>query len=145
LNQALMELGATVCTKSSPKCSVCPVRTGCVALRKSLQEKLPARKERRKPVEIWWAAAVIEHRGKLLLRKNAPGSWWAGLWDFPHFPLEGPRKVKQETDKLARNLHSRQHAVLTVQKHTVTHHRLRVVPVLFEVDKREKPSQEEEQ
>jgi A/G-specific adenine glycosylase len=90
--QAIMDLGATVCTRIRPACSVCPMSAACVAARDGRQSELPGRKQRRvrKARE---ATLLIAETGKmnmlavLLERRPAPGVW-GGLWSPPQFDSE---------------------------------------------------------
>src|SRR5262249_38155195 len=59
-NQALMELGATVCTPRTPACPVCPLRSACRARELGIEEQLPEGKARRAPVDVTVAAALVE-------------------------------------------------------------------------------------
>ena len=83
LNQALMELGATLCTPRAPKCPHCPVRRRCAAHRKGDPEDLPVstRAARRKPLAA--VAAWIPRRGRVLAVKRPSGGLLGGLWDLP--------------------------------------------------------------
>jgi A/G-specific adenine glycosylase len=91
-NQALMELGALVCTPTSPNCGECPLRTKCVAREQGLQETIPLRATQSATTEVQ-EAAVVMRRGKRVLLVQRPASGrWANLWEFPHGEL-----VKSET------------------------------------------------
>jgi A/G-specific adenine glycosylase len=84
-NQALMELGAVVCTPRSPACSACPLEKSCVARRSGLTELLPELPARAAPTAVRAAAAVLCERGRVLIVKEpADAPRWAGLWTFPH-------------------------------------------------------------
>ena len=78
-NQALMDLGATVCIPSKPRCSACPLLKFC-STRGELPEKKPAVKKFRKET---WAVAIVEREGRYLLYHNEAGGLLAGLWQFP--------------------------------------------------------------
>ncbi len=71
INQALMEMGATICTPKSPSCFLCPVQKKCVAYKEDWIEKLPLKKPKR-DFEIWhWQAQLIEHKdGRLAFIDN---------------------------------------------------------------------------
>ncbi len=88
-NQALMELGATVCTPTAPRCPVCPARGLCLARRRGTAARLPARSTRG-PTPLWqrWAA-VVEAPGARLLLQRPGGGLWAHLWEFPTFERHG--------------------------------------------------------
>src|SRR5690606_8747385 len=84
VNQALMELGATVCTPHSPKCQVCPWQQQCVAYRQGRPQCFPELPKRPKPTPLIMACAVVGHQRRVLLvkePKSAPR--WASLWLFP--------------------------------------------------------------
>lgn len=86
-NQALMDLGATVCTAKEPRCSTCPVRPQCVAFRTGRVGEIPLPKMRVKPTELTEICLAIEHRGRFLTRLRPDNELWAGLWDYPRFSL----------------------------------------------------------
>jgi A/G-specific adenine glycosylase len=87
LNQALMELGATLCTPARPACDDCPVRGACRG--RSDPARYPLRKKRTELKRIHEKKWIVfrRRRGKreVLLFKNAKGGWRQGLWDFPDF------------------------------------------------------------
>ena len=82
-NQALMELGATVCTPRAPRCAACPVATRCRARASGRIAAFPARTRPRPtrvvPVAVIW----IERRGRVLLQRRAPSGPLRGAWDLP--------------------------------------------------------------
>lgn len=88
-NQALMELGSTVCTPRSPRCEQCPVAPLCQANLQGAQSEIPRPKARPVFEDCRHAAVVVWRRGKVLLRKCGADQRWAGLWDFPRFPIDG--------------------------------------------------------
>ncbi len=90
-NQAIMELGATVCLPRNPLCSRCPVQGLCQARRQNLQSKLPVKTAARQPHRSQCMAVVIEAAGKLLLLKRPPGGLWSSLWEFPTFHTAAQR------------------------------------------------------
>lgn len=88
-NEALMELGATVCTPRGPRCGACPVRGGCRARKVGAQERIPARKRGVERSTLWCAAVVVrDGRGRLLLERRPMRGLFAGLWQAP--TLESP-------------------------------------------------------
>ncbi len=78
-NQALMDMGATVCIPSRPRCSACPVLKFCPT-KGQLPEKKPGVRKFR---EETWAIALVEREGRYLLRRNEARGLLAGLWQFP--------------------------------------------------------------
>jgi len=83
LNQALMELGATVCTPRSPRCSACPLQRGCDARRTGDAESLPVKSRPRPPIPIQAVAAWVARRGRVLAVRRTESGLMAGLWELP--------------------------------------------------------------
>ncbi len=128
-NQAIMELGATVCTKGTPRCDVCPLKPGCLAFKRGWQAKLPVKTRRKKTVDLWWIAAVISRNGRFLLEKNPSGQWWSDLWDFPHQDVGSKTRWKEPGNVWLEQFSSTlDWKGLDLLKHTVTHHRIHVAP-----------------
>ena len=90
MTQALMELGAVVCTPTSPDCSNCPLRHHCVTRAEGIQAQYPQSPPRAPTVRQATAAAVIRCEGKVLLARRPDTGVWAGLWEFPQVEVEGP-------------------------------------------------------
>ncbi|TBR22977.1 A/G-specific adenine glycosylase [bacterium] len=111
-NQALMELGATVCHPAGPECSRCPLAGACAAKAKGLQHRLPMAAARKAAVPLAWTALLTRRAGKVLLWKRAdderflPGHW--GLPEARHLPSAEPG------------------ALLRRVTHSITHHRITV-------------------
>jgi A/G-specific adenine glycosylase len=84
-NQALMELGALVCTPSAPCCSECPTRTCCRAWEYGLQKSRPVMGERPKATKLAAVAPLLFHlpTGRFYLRRRAAPGLWAGMYEFP--------------------------------------------------------------
>jgi A/G-specific adenine glycosylase len=83
-NQALMELGATLCTPTSPRCLLCPLNAGCDGLAQGIHESLPVRAPRRERPHYDVTAAVIHHDdGRLLIAQRKTEAMLGGLWEFP--------------------------------------------------------------
>jgi A/G-specific adenine glycosylase len=90
-NQALMELGATVCTPKKPACPACPVRERCRALAQGIVDQLPEGKARRATVDVTVAAALVQRDDTILLVKRPEGRLLGKMWEIPQTPLE-PRE-----------------------------------------------------
>jgi len=91
-NQSLMELGATICTPTSPRCAECPVAKQCQALAGGLERDLPQLAKRKAPTEVATAAAYVRRGNSVLLRQlPADAPRWAGLWVLP-FVMDFLRK-----------------------------------------------------
>jgi A/G-specific adenine glycosylase len=139
-NQAMMELGATVCTPKSPRCSECPAEKWCRARKLGIAEDLPHARKKRATVDVTLAAAVLlDPLGRTLLvrQKDGNGALFSRMWQFP--ALEATRGMDAEA-ALAGHLHEKfgmtQKGGLAPSKtarHTVTHRHVRLKPFLVRV------------
>ena len=85
--QAIMDLGATVCTRARPACLLCPLQADCVARIESRQAELPAPKPKvRRPAREAWMVVATRGDFKVLLERRPPQGIWGGLWGLPEFP-----------------------------------------------------------
>ena len=83
-NQAMMELGALVCTPTNPACGVCPLAANCAARKHGSQAKFPTKAGKRElPVRRVQAVVVTNERGEVLLVQNREGGLLKGLWELP--------------------------------------------------------------
>jgi A/G-specific adenine glycosylase len=83
-NQALMELGALVCTPANPKCGECPLNKVCVANLEGLQEVIPPPKARKELVTVREVCVVLRRNGRVLLGQRPPtADRWANMWELP--------------------------------------------------------------
>ena len=83
LNQALMELGATICTPKTPSCAACPIARACAARAKGIQSELPRVGKRAKPKRASLRAFVVEARGAIAMGKRRADGLYGGLWEPP--------------------------------------------------------------
>ena len=83
LNQAVMELGATVCVPKNPRCPSCPLSRWCLARREGRTAELPASRKAAAPRALEIAVAWIEDRGRVLLERKRTGGALRGAWDLP--------------------------------------------------------------
>lgn len=100
-NQALMELGAIVCTPTSPKCLLCPVREHCQGFHEGNENELPVKSKKNKPRVVQLAAIVLtDNNGKILIHKRPNRGLLANLWEFPnieiHLPMQNEKKQMAE-------------------------------------------------
>jgi A/G-specific adenine glycosylase len=99
-NQALMELGALVCTPAQPECAVCPLRSCCVARQQNRQQELPLRAKPAETVAVDEVAVVVHRRDRLLLVQRGDEGRWANLWEFPHHALGETESHAAAADRL---------------------------------------------
>jgi A/G-specific adenine glycosylase len=104
LNQALMELGATICTPRSPDCESCPLNVSCEALASGETSTLPIKKKRTRVQRAEAAAVWIERRGRVLAVRRPEAGLLGGLWELPggdlrpgEHPAEGLRRCLAES------------------------------------------------
>lgn len=90
-NQALMELGATVCTPRRPNCRACPVAERCRALAAGQAEAFPQAVPRPEVRELQATIAAVFKNGRILLSRRPPEGLWGGLWEIPQF--EAPQAL----------------------------------------------------
>ncbi len=88
-NQALMELGALVCTPRQPSCLVCPLASLCEARRLGLQDQLPVIPAKPPALLVSEASTILRRQGQVLILKRAEAGLWAGFWEFPTCHLSG--------------------------------------------------------
>ena len=87
-NQALMELGATLCTPTGPRCLLCPLAGGCAARAEGDPERYPGTRKKRAPVQVKWVMASVERNGRrLLFRRSDDEEMLAGTWELPWVPV----------------------------------------------------------
>ena len=86
-NQALMELGATICTPTAPACDACPVRTCCKAFADGTQHEIPLAARRPEVTQLTEVAVAVRKGDSWLMRRCGEGERWAGLWDFLRFGI----------------------------------------------------------
>ena len=88
-NQALMDLGALVCTVRSPTCLICPLAARCAARQQGIQESVPLVTPRSAPLVVAEACAVVIRDDTLLMVRRRDGGLWARFWEFPTINLAG--------------------------------------------------------
>ena len=118
LNQALMELGARVCTPRRPACLLCPLAPVCRAHLRGDEEAFPPRKKPKEWIERTEEVhCLFDREGRMLLARREAGQWRAGLWDFPEaVPDPAPEWVGQ-----------------VESRHVVTRHKIRRVTQVWRV------------
>ena len=123
--QAIMDLGATVCTRSSPACARCPVSGDCVALRENRVADLPTPRLRRLLPLRHATWLVLLHQGAVLLQRRPSRGLWGGLWAFP----EGPAQELRSFCRRKLSVEIAKPSKMPMIEHGFTHFRLRVLPI----------------
>ena len=128
-NQALMELGATVCTPRSPHCLACPVRRHCDAHAKGDAESLPIKKKKTRVKPMHAVAVWIEKDGKVLMVRRPEEGLMAGLWELPGGEIEIGEEAKDRVADVLRKttgLRVRRTESAGHVEHLFTHRKLRL-------------------
>lgn len=121
-NQALMELGATVCRPTNPDCPHCPLEGNCLARQTYVVDELPVAEAKPKPVRLAHAVWIPVFEGRLGVRQIPEGLWWQGMWEFPRADaVEG-----EEVPELRRLVGPGWRQSVGQIRHSVTHHRITV-------------------
>jgi len=125
--QALIELGATLCTPMRPpRCSDCPLAAGCLARQRGLTDRIPRARRRPPTRTVHRAAAVLEREGRLLLGRDQRHGLLEGLWECPGVDLPEPREAQErlESALAARGLGVALHPLGEV-RHAITFREIR--------------------
>jgi A/G-specific adenine glycosylase len=141
-NQAMMELGATVCTPRSPKCGECPVAHGCKALRDGIVEEIPAARIKRASEKVQIAAAVLlDPRGRTLLLRYSNGhpgeedALFSRMWQFPALKVTAHAATKLREHLAAQfGVHADGAVALPRVHHSVTFREVTLLPSLLRVN-----------
>lgn len=127
--QAIMDLGATLCTRSKPDCDQCPLVQHCQAKKNGTQGQYPNPKPKKiKPTR---AVAMLIYRnenGGIYLEKRAEKGIWGGLWSLVE--CENDEKVIKQTIKTF-DANAYIQKILPIMKHSFTHYHLMITPILI--------------
>jgi A/G-specific adenine glycosylase len=127
--QALMDLGATACTRNAPRCGACPVADGCEARKTGRTAQIPAPRPRKALPEKSVTWLLLRSRGRVLMEKRPAPGLWGGLWTFPEAPGRDVRGYCRRS--FGCEIASR--TPLAPLEHGFTHFRLRIRPLLCQV------------
>lgn len=135
--QAIMDLGATCCSRSKPKCDLCPFTKNCLAFEKSIQAQLPKSKPKKAiPQKETWIA-LIEHEGKILLEKRPPTGIWGSLYSLPEFDADLSHPEAQLAIESKFNLKLNIDDMHDSINHTFSHFKLEMKPLKLSLLKQE--------
>ena len=131
--QAIMDLGATLCTRSQPRCFECPVSAECVAYRSDSIDRYPtARPRKTLPVRRARMFVLVDAQERCLLERRPPTGLWGGLWNPPERSVECEAEELLSELGMARSNIRHQHA-LPAFRHTFTHFHLDIEPLRIDV------------
>ncbi len=121
-NEAMMELGATVCAPKKPRCEVCPIRADCRGRHRA--EHWSEGKPRRASIRTHVEMALVEHKGSVLLALNPAGRRMGGLYELPHTGLPGLTTSAISLKARYRGILRVDSDLLATIRHAITHHRI---------------------
>jgi A/G-specific adenine glycosylase len=122
-NQALMELGALICSPKSPKCSICPINVDCMAFELDFQDSLPVKTNKTKNRSLYLAVAIVK-RGETFLFTKSDKGLLSGLWGFPSAEGANKTSAKERLNEALYNaygLEVKDATELGKEKHVFTH------------------------
>ncbi len=125
-NQSLMDLGAIICKRTTPKCCDCPLQTGCIAKNNNQQSLYPSSKPKKTlPVKTTKMLILFNKNGEVLLKKRPAKGVWGSLWSLPEY--NDKQSLKQTIEPLTINIQLS--GEQPVYRHTFSHYHLDIIPV----------------
>jgi A/G-specific adenine glycosylase len=130
-NQAMMDMGAMVCTRSKPKCTLCPVESFCIANKQNNPLDYPGKKPKTdKPTKQTWFV-MLHHNHQVWLEQRPQSGIWGGLFCFPEHPNNS---IEDQLDHRAiKESAIRSIRPLIAFRHTFSHYHLEITPILVEL------------
>ncbi|WP_045860991.1 A/G-specific adenine glycosylase [Teredinibacter purpureus] len=128
--QAIMDLGATLCVRSKPLCTKCPVSQSCAAAQQGNPQDYPGKKPKKTlPVKTVQMLLLRNADGHILLEQRPPTGIWGGLWSLPELALDKP--FQDYTTEHVGDINT--HTQWAKMRHTFSHYHLDIHPVIVEV------------
>ena len=128
-NQAMMDLGATLCARSAPSCDLCPISARCRALAQGRVTEYPAPKPRRKaPLRAVQMLLILDPSGRVMMQRRPPTGIWGGLWAPPEIGADEDAEAWC-SDRLGAVVTRLE--MLPVRRHTFSHFQLDIRPVVL--------------
>ena len=126
--QAIMDLGATLCTRTKPVCTRCPVRDSCKAFKSGTIDLFPARRPALKVTKKSFHMLILtDNDGSILLERRPPVGIWGGLWSLP--ADDNGQSIQQRLGLDKRSLQT-----LPVLQHQLTHIKMTIYPLIAHTD-----------
>ena len=125
--QAMMDLGAMICTRTKPACSSCPLESSCLAYGMGEETRFPGSKPKKeKPERAVRMLMVINQHGEVLLEKRPPTGIWGGLWGFPEIQIDEDLRSEAHISTGLELLNLEEWGKF---RHTFSHYHLDITPV----------------
>jgi A/G-specific adenine glycosylase len=133
--QAIMDLGATFCTRSKPQCANCPFAKNCAGYQEGIAALIP-RKKKAKEIPVRTATFILFKQGnRVLLQKRPPVGIWGGLWSLPEMVGEPCLKTIQQYCRQQWKMNIKDFEALPSFRHTFSHYHLDIFPIVIELKK----------
>lgn len=126
-NQAMMDMGAMICTRSKPRCDECPIQSDCVAWAQGQQSTYPGKKPKKILPQKSTQMLMPMYAGQVLLYKRPPAGLWGGLWGF--YEAADSQDIPRVLKELGISEHQTQK--LESFRHTFSHFHLDITPVIL--------------
>ncbi len=123
--QGLMDLGATLCTRSKPKCALCPINSTCGAYQQNRVKEFPASKPRKVSPQKQTTMLLLLNGNEVMLEKRPPSGIWGGLWSLPEI---GMHEIAVEVAASRFALQTEAEEPLPIVNHAFTHFKLEITP-----------------
>ena len=128
--QAIMDLGATICTSKKPQCVICPVKKNCIAFEKNLVSLLPTKTiKKKKPKQTVFFLILKDQDNNILLEKRENKGIWGGLWSFPE--LDTNKNIEKWCNKVSQDIKNIEYG--TIIHHGFSHFDLEITPVVIDI------------
>ncbi len=132
-SQAMMDLGATLCTRSKPSCPLCPLNENCQANKQGNPQDYPGKKPKKAlPIKTTQMLIIKKPDGEVLLEKRPPSGIWGGLWIFPQLDMDADSSqyCLDNFGESPKHIDHWQH-----YRHTFSHYHLDINPVVIQLNK----------
>lgn len=130
--QGLMDLGATLCTRSKPKCTQCPLKHSCAAYQQQRVHELPTPKPRKAIPEKNTTMLILQHANSIMLEKRPAVGIWGGLWSFPEADADEILAIEPMVKKRF-GISANSGQALPLLSHAFTHFKLHIQPQMLHV------------
>ena len=128
--QAIMDLGATICTSKKPQCVICPVKKNCIAFEKNLVNLLPTKTiKKKKPKQTVFFLILKDQDNNIILEKRENKGIWGGLWSFPE--LDSSKNIEQWFNYMRQDIKKIEYGKII--NHGFSHFNLEITPVVIDI------------
>lgn len=135
-NQAMMDLGATVCRRGKPDCARCPLHDDCQGLHLGIADRLPASKPKKTLPRRQTCMLIFQASNQVLMYRRPASGIWGGLWSFPEIPLADANDKPASKTDVSKHLPTsnawKDMMIDDIVEHTFSHFHLRIYPAVYQ-------------